>query len=78
MVNGAFMSKVESMTVISCGSGIIENCLVRYIKLKQLLEYKSGFSGTESIGYIKAQYKPQHMFRVINLKEIDGFAGFCR
>ena len=71
------MGKIESMTVISSGFSIIENCLVRDFKLKHLSKYKSCCSGTDSIRNVKTQYKPQHMLGVMNFKEIDGCSSFC-
>lgn len=64
------------MTVEGCGGGIVEDCLIRNLDVKNSFQNSGSFSGRDSERDIERQNKAEDIFRVMDFTKID--SGFLR
>lgn len=70
-VNRAFIFQIEGMAVESGSGGVIEDCLIRDLDVKDRAENEGGFSGSDSKRDVKGEDKAEDVGSVVNFREID-------
>ncbi len=66
-----FISQIEGMTVKSGSGGVIEDCLIRDIDVKDRPKNESSFSGSDSKRDVKSEDKAEDIGSIMNFSKID-------